>query len=72
MLSVSVQCSPFSQHEKMRSGALGVLAKQCMMSKFRNETFSMIDLNQVTKIHMLPRIDKKLLLHEASVKDCKT
>ena len=46
----------------MSTGTIRVLAKHHMMSKSRNEKVSVIDLNKVKKIHMLPRIDTNLFL----------
>ena len=59
MLSASAQCSTCSQCEQSHDGALGVAAKKGMMSKSQNERVSTSDLNKVTKIHMLLRINKE-------------
>ena len=59
MLSLSAQCSTFSQHEKLCARTLRVLAKQRTMSKLRNEKVYIIYLNEEANSYTLPRIDKK-------------
>ena len=55
ILCLSAQYSTFFQYEKLYTGALGVVAKQRMMSKVRCDRVSLIDLSNVTKNHKLPR-----------------
>ena len=58
MLGISSQHLTFAQYEKSYTDALGALATQQMMSEFRSEKVSIIDLDKVTKHFRMPKINK--------------
>ena len=57
ILCLLVQCSTFSQNEKLWNGALGVSAKKHMMRKLLSDKVSLMDLSSVSKSHKIQRIN---------------
>ena len=61
MLSISAQCSIFTQFEKCHTIILGVLAKQHVMRNSHSEKASIIELNKKEKGTRTPKSYKEAL-----------
>eukprot|EP00171_Calliarthron_tuberculosum_P008665 IDg8665t1 len=70
ILAISDKSLKLVQHEKLFMGALSSVVKIEMLRKLRKDDISVIDLNAVTSLHRMPRIDVDVTELSKVSKEC--